>query len=310
MKATLHMGKQKASKHNDRNFDTENIGHIDTERSAENRYINFIAGYADRTFEEMELEYYKNNYSEELNRINENYRKRRKYKQMKKMEDWLKNDPKRMPEEIILQVGNVKGTIDQNILMDCAKEFFRKVDKKYSSNFHMLDLALHMDEQTPHIHGRGVFDYEEDGTKKIGTDKALEQLGIERPDPTKKVSRYNNRMQTFTEELRKEWYEILEEHGIEINKNTIPTKHKDLEDYKRQQEEILQNGKEYKKAIEDIVQELDYDISKNIETEKDRIKIECAKAIRKGIVDICESRDLDINVYKEPIREYIQFEDR
>ena len=307
MKATLHLGKQGASKHNDRKFNTEEIGHIHSEKSKDNRYIIF-GGDPKLTFEELELEYYKEHYSEELNRINENYKKNRKYKQIKTMEDWLKNDNTKKPEEIILQVGNVEKSIDADLLMVCTKELCEVMYKKYSTNFHLLDLAGHVDEATVHVHLRGVFDYVENGIRKIGTDKALEQLGFERPHPDKKKGRYNNRKQTFTKELRNEWYRILEEHDIDINKNVVPTEHQDLEDYKRQQEQITNNGKKYKKAIEDIIQGLDYDVSDKVITEKDKIKRECAKAIRKGIIDICKGRDLDINIDKEQIKKYGQYE--
>lgn len=36
------------------------------------------------------------------------------------------------------------------------------MDALYGSNYHIIDWALHIDEETPHIHERHVFDYEND----------------------------------------------------------------------------------------------------------------------------------------------------
>ena len=62
----------------------------------------------------------------------------------------------------------------------------------------MLDWALHLDESTPHIHERHVFDCENKyGEVAPQQEKALEALGFDLPDPGKPLSRRNNRKITF-----------------------------------------------------------------------------------------------------------------
>lgn len=257
-KATLHMGKQGASKHNDRTFNLDNAPHIHQEMKGYNRYI-YLQGREEMTFEEMELDYYKEHYGEALAEQNKMYEAKRQKGRMKNMEYWVKHDKQKKPDEFILQVGNKKDSVDGYTLLECMKEFCGKISKKYGANFHMLDMALHMDEETPHAHLRGVFDYEENGIRKIGTDRALKELGIEAPKPNEKIGRYNNRKQTFTEEVRKLWHEVIKEHGIQIDEEVKnpSQKHKTTLEYKCQQLEkeikekerqIKQKDKQLKEA--------------------------------------------------------------
>ena len=81
----------------------------------------------------------------------------------------------------------------------------------------VLDWALHLDESTPHIHERHVFD----GENKYGEvapqqEKALEALGFDLPDPDKPLSRRNNRKITFDAACRKMLFEIAKRHGLEL----------------------------------------------------------------------------------------------
>ena len=69
-----------------------------------------------------------------------------------------------------------------------------KFKAKYGDHVHVLDWALHLDESTPHIHERHVFDCENKyGEVAPQQEKALESLGFELPDPDKPLSRRNNR---------------------------------------------------------------------------------------------------------------------
>ena len=69
----------------------------------------------------------------------------------------------------------------------------------YGTHVHLLDWALHLDESTPHIHERHVFDCENKyGEVAPQQEKALEVLGFNLPDPDKPLSRRNNRKITFT----------------------------------------------------------------------------------------------------------------
>ena len=81
----------------------------------------------------------------------------------------------------------------------------------------MLDWALHLDESTPHIHERHVFDCENKyGEVAPQQEKALEALGFELPNPGKPLSRRNNRKITFDAACRKMLFDIAKRHGLEL----------------------------------------------------------------------------------------------
>lgn len=57
---------------------------------------------------------------------------------------------------------------------------------------------MHLDEATPHIHERHVFDaVNQYGELCPQQDKALEELGFELPKPNEKKGKYNNRKMVF-----------------------------------------------------------------------------------------------------------------
>ena len=86
-----------------------------------------------------------------------------------------------------------------------------------STHVHLLDWALHLDESTPHIHERHVFDCENKYSEVAPQqEKALEALGFELPDPAKPLSRRNNRKITFDAACRKMLFEIAKRHGLEL----------------------------------------------------------------------------------------------
>lgn len=309
MKATLNIGKG-GTKHNDRNFNVKNAKHIHEELSKNNIYVFLQPGYTNKTFEEMELDFYNKHYGEALKMQNEQYKKLGQKDRIKDMEYWLKNDKNKKPDEIILQIGKKEEHYGIDVLKECVRDFLNSVHKKYGSNIQMLDCAFHVDEQTPHAQFRYVFDYEENGIRKIGTNKALQQLGIERPNLNEKSSRYNNRKQTFTEDLRKMWYEIIKSKGIELDEEVRnpSQKHLDTLTYKNNKEEQRQqrlginpNGYKYKEVIDDVLEILQTDINKQIFTEKDKIKYQCAKAISNGIKSACIDKGLE---YKEPLGQH------
>ena len=70
--------------------------------------------------------------------------------------------------------------------------------ERFGKHIHILDWALHLDEGTPHIHERHVFDCENKyGEIAPQQEKALEALGFELPKPDKPLGRYNNRKITL-----------------------------------------------------------------------------------------------------------------
>ena len=246
MKATLHIGRGTV-KHNDRNFNLDNARHIDKTRQNENFYIN---RYLDDTitFEECERRYYQENYLQGLEAKNEKYRKRRQYGYIRTIDDLLKAD-KTQPKEMILQIGNKDNHPDREVLLQCIHQFNEEFNRRYGTNAHILDIALHGDEKSPHAHIRFICDYtDKDGHKKICTDKALKALGIKPPKATAKADRYNNALQTFTEQIRFIWNTIIKRNGIELDENVANAsqKHLTVLEYKdkKLQEEIESHNKQ------------------------------------------------------------------
>ena len=108
------------------------------------------------------------------------------------------------------------------MLAKIATEFFDEMEEKFGTHVHILDWALHLDEGTPHIHERHVFDCKNNyGELCPQQEKALEELGVPLPNPDKKKGRNNNRKQTFDAECRKMLFRICEKHNLHLQ--TEPT---------------------------------------------------------------------------------------
>jgi hypothetical protein len=250
-KITTHSGRKTkngvySSRHNDRNFDLENAKHIDPEKTKDNFYYNFLSDkyYMEEdkknyeTFKESEDNFYQNNFSNWLNTRNEKHKKSRHKERIKKMKDLQKME-RYAPEEVIFQIGNKNNNdeIDNEIFWEAMSDYLEWFDNEYGENVKLLNCGYHVDETTPHFHIRQVFmAHDENGDLMPNQTKALEELGIQRPDPTKKKSRYNNPKMTFTERNRKKLIEICEEKGLEIDTEVEnpSQKHKDLLEYKTQ----------------------------------------------------------------------------
>ena len=214
MKATLNNGRNGYADHNDRNFDISKAPHIDPYRQKDNVYYSYKNI---RTFAEAELQYYKDHYQEWLDTQNQKYLKRREKHRVKTICELLQGKQTH-PEEIILQIGNKDEHPDRVTFQACVQDFVQSM-APYAANCHILDVAVHNDEATPHAHIRTVWDYTtEDGMRKISQREGMRQLGISLPDPDKEESRYNNRKMTFHKQLRDTWYDICEEHELDIDR--------------------------------------------------------------------------------------------
>ena len=130
----------------------------------------------------------------------------------------LRLNKKTCPEESILQIGNIDDRIPADVLADIAMELFIEFTKRYGEHVHILNRALHMDEGTPHIHERHVFDCENKyGEIMPQQEKALEALGFELPFPDKPMGKKNNRKMVFDKECRELLFEICEKHGLHLD---------------------------------------------------------------------------------------------
>ncbi len=116
------------------------------------------------------------------------------------------------------------------------------MQERYGEHIHILNWALHLDESTPHIHERHVFDViNKYGERQPKQEQALKELGFELPDPSKKEGKYNNRKMSYDAECRKIFLDICNKHGIEI------------------EEEPIYGGKKYLEKQEFIIDKLNSD---------------------------------------------------
>ena len=215
-------------KHNDRSFEITNSEHIDPERVQQNIYWDCYNGIrsalqpkdADSladTFEEVEKLYYKLHYTNFTEKQNERNAKIRHTERNRSTEDLLASK-KTCPEESIYQLGTLESHASSKDLFQIATEFMDEFHERFGKHVHILDWALHLDEGTPHIHERHVFDCENKyGEIAPQQEKALEALGFELPKPDKPLGRYNNRKITFDVACRTMLFEIAKRHGLELD---------------------------------------------------------------------------------------------
>lgn len=236
MRATIHNGRTShlgafTPKHNDRNFNIKNAEHIDPERVKNNRYWNWTG--KEISFEDAEIAFYEKHISAHLEAQNARYRAQRHAERAKTMDEYRRS-PQTCPEEVILQIGKLGDTIPADMMARIIQEQINWEQKQFPG-VKVLNVALHMDEQgAPHIHERRAWVYtDKDGNLAISQNKALEQMGIELPNPDRPRGRFNNRKQVFSRMCREHLLQICREHGLEIEE--IPQEKsrsgRTLEDY-------------------------------------------------------------------------------
>ncbi|WP_051197484.1 hypothetical protein [Butyrivibrio sp. MB2005] len=240
------------SKHNDREFDVSNAENIKEDLTPYNVYWNCIDRVPvfdkDRdenchTFTEAEKEFYDLCYTDYIDGQNERNKEARHLERCRTTDD-LRTDKRTCPEETIYQIGSVEETIEHGVLLEIVSEFMTTMQERYGSNVHILDWALHIDESTPHIHERHVFDVTNKyGERQPKQEKALKQLGFELPDPSKPQGRYNNRKMSYDAECRKLLIDICKKHGLEII------------------EEPMYGGKKYQEKQEYIITKINGELS-------------------------------------------------
>lgn len=143
-------------------------------------------------------------------------------------------------------------------MLNIVTEFIDEFKARFGDHVHVLDWALHLDESTPHIHERHVFDCENKyGEIAPQQEKALEALGFELPDPNKPLSRRNNRKITFDAACRKMLFEIAKRHGLELEEEAEYGNRKYLE----KQDFILAKQKEQLAAQQSKLNELTLKVS-------------------------------------------------
>ena len=259
---TMHSGRKGKNgvfsvKHNDRNYDISHADNVDESRTPENAYWMWDKkkDSPSNTFEECEQRFYAEHFEAYIHARNE-AAERSRHPERKTDPEKLRTSEKTAPDETIYQIGTKDAHIDPKELGVVFSEF-RKWRKAKYPLVCTLDLALHLDESTPHIHERVVWiAHDKDGREMPNQSASLREMSVERPHPDKPESRYNNAKITYTEACRIKLQEICQAHGIELitepaepGKKTV-----DLMIWQAQQEEKrLQNLREQLATYDDSV---------------------------------------------------------
>ena len=234
MKLTRHNGRAGKNgvynpKHNDRNFNVKNSEHIDPARVRQNVYWDCYQGFCrpqteeeeqgmGARFELVEKAFYLNRYYDFCEAQNERNRKTGHTERDRDTDDLLQNK-KTAPEESIIQIGTMDEHIEPDTLLQITTEFFIEFNRRFGEHVHILDWALHLDEATPHIHERHVFDCKNRyGEIAPQQEKALELLEIPLPFPDKPPGRTNNRKITFDVICRTLLFDIAQRHGLHLDR--------------------------------------------------------------------------------------------
>ncbi|MBO5564528.1 MAG: serine/arginine repetitive matrix protein 2 [Lachnospiraceae bacterium] len=233
MKLSRHNGRSGKNgtynvKHNDRRFDVEKSEHIDAERTKQNVYWDMYQGYYSddmlpeneemtASFSEVERRFYHERYFDFCEKQNARNERTRHQERNRSPDDLLK-DKRTCPEESIMQIGNMDMSIPPQVFRDIAEEYFEEFNRRFGDHIHILDWSLHLDEATPHIHERHVFDSENRyGEIAPQQERTLEALNIPLPDPEKPKGKLNNRKITFDKICRTLLLDISKKHGLNLD---------------------------------------------------------------------------------------------
>lgn len=235
MRGSHHTGRTNAKgqaynvNHNDRTFKQEKSvdydRHIDASKSADNDYFVYEMENPIKTYRihpeevslrDFELKFYKNNFGAHLEQTNAKYIKNRHKERVRTIEDVYTN-PRTCPQETILQVGKDGEYKDLEKFKKMVRNYCVAYNNTFSDNSMILDYSIHADETSMHAHVRRVFYVrDKDGNLELAQNKALEQMGYDLPYPDQKRSKYNNRLQTFTSEIRAFWYNTIEKYDKDV----------------------------------------------------------------------------------------------
>ena len=312
LKLTRHNGRAGTHgtynpKHNDRSFNLANSEHIDPERAKGNIYWDCFHGFRSAlapqdpddlaaTFSDVERQFYEIHYTAFIESQNERNAKIRHTERNRSIPDLL-SSRKTCPEETIYQLGTLDEHASAEDLLSVVTEFIEEFKAKYGDHVHVLDWALHLDESTPHIHERHVFDCENKyGEVAPQQEKALEAMGFDLPDPDKPLSRRNNRKITFDAACRKMLFEIAKRHGLDLEEEAEYGNRKYLE----KQDFILAKQKEQLAAQQSKLDELTLKVS-DMETLIDEVSAAAYDKAVEAVTDVVrtETRKEDMRMIED-----------
>lgn len=229
--------------------------------------------------DEMEHLMYESLYMDKIKQRNETYAANYQWSKVFDLEDEDERAKavddfrwKHPPRETIFQVGSMDNPIDRDVAKKILMERGEKMVAQQSANFIVLSYDIHMDEGSPHMHVRYLMLDEEGMPNAEG---ALKEMGVEPPVPYEQwaqeederrqeraekdpdyeyrpakaaSSARNNRLVTFTRDMREDFENQVESAGIAIDTTRTRkrhltqaqerTKRETEEEIKKQQEEL------------------------------------------------------------------------
>ena len=248
-------------------------------------------------FEEVERLFYLQHYSDYCLAQHERNHKNGHPERNRETDD-LRLDKRTCPEESIIQIGNMDNQIPADLFFKIALEYFKEFNEWFGEYVHIIDWALHVDESTPHIHERHVFDCENQyGEIMPQQEKALEKLNIDLPFPNKAPGKHNNRKMKFDSICRCLLIDVAKKYGIDIA------------------EEPIYGGREYLEKQDYIREKLQAEIAeqnanlkeKESELEEITLKISNAEQFADDVAEVAYEKAVE--VVTEKVREETRNED-
>ena len=219
-----------SSKHNDRQFDAENAEHINKERMKQNVYWDYLNGertHAEQqngdypSFHAVEKQFYAERYGDYLSGQAERNRKSGHSNRNRTVDDLL-HDKRICPEETIFQIGKKGSETPPEVLLEVIHDYHGRFNQLFGEHVHIIDWALHLDETTPHVHERHVFDMTNNhGEIEPKQEKTLEVMEILLPKPSEKPGKYNNRKMAFDAICRNLFIDVCKQHDLSIEEEPI-----------------------------------------------------------------------------------------
>lgn len=239
---------------------------------------------------------------------------------------------KHPPRETIFQVGSMENPIDRDVAKKILMERGEKMVAQQSDNFIVLSYDIHMDEGSPHMHVRYLMLDEEGMPNAEG---ALKEMGVKPPvpydqwaqeederrqaraeknpdyeyRPAKAVSSArNNRLVTFTRDMREDFENQVESAGIAIDTTRTRKRHltqaqertkRETEDEIKKQQEKLESldsqlsevRAQRDAVIQDKVDELLQKIRDGDKETRERLQYNSLKSKHEKLLKGLKSRD-------------------
>lgn len=259
--------------HNDRSFDISKADHIDKSKICQNLSWTWNGS---KSQEESEQSFYEAYFTQGLEAQNQRYLKQRHKDKCKTIEQ-IRQDPKQCPEECIRQVGKHGENVDRNMMVTIMNEYLAWKAQRFPQ-VKTINCYMHFDEPDAqdHMHERCVYiGHDKYGHMVPSQRKALKEMGIERPDPTKPEGRYNNAKITFDKMCREKFAEICKKKGLAIelepqdpSRTGLSLLELKARTAKEEREKAEQKLQEAEQKIEQLVQEKEAALQEATEAHK------------------------------------------